>query len=164
MGGVLSRLFLPSAADGEHIPERDEQHQQDLHSEYDEDRVRRWFSIAAFGVLVFITGALIWAQLGNSSIPPPNLPFLLVILGLGELLFTTFVAFVFYPPAIGWVALASFFTIGAGATVGIQGDPAGWWTVAGFIVLGLTLAAVGVARGMSLWLGVLREESEPTPS
>ena len=163
MGGVLNRPVLPSAADGEHIPERDEQRAQNLHAEFDEDTMRRWVSIATFGVILFVTAVVTAARLpvvAGSSV----LPYAFIFFGVAELFVGTFVAYVAYPPAIGWVALACAFTIAAGVAVGVGGTAALWGVVWVFLVLGLGCAAVGLWRGVVSWNEIRRDELGPSPS
>ena len=163
MGGVLNRPVLPSAADGEHIPERDEQRAQDIHVEFDEDAMRRWISIATFGVLVLLTGLLVAIRLPALS-GSSELPFQMVLFGVGELLVGTFLAFIVYPPAIGWVALASFFTIAVGVVLASLGVNALWDSVWGLIPLGSLCVAVGAWRGVVSWNEIRRDDLGPSPT
>ncbi|HTT45702.1 MAG TPA: hypothetical protein VMH38_06790 [Thermoplasmata archaeon] len=164
MGGVLNKPFLPSAADGRHIPERDERHAQKEFAEFDEDLMRRWISIAVFGGLVLVTGLLTEMVLARGSVVAVNFGFSAVILGVFEMFVGTFVAYVAYPPAIGWVALGSLATVGEGVASAVGGVPALWAAALALLVLGPVLVGVGSWRGIVWWNEIRREELGPTPS
>jgi len=164
-GGVMGRPpLVPSVADGRHIPERDEQHREDAPIEDEEDTMDRWVGVAVMGVLLLVEGLAIYEFLLHTTLPPGGITVVLGLAGVGELVVSTFLAFVFHPPSILWVAVASFFTIATGVVVGIGGLSAVWTAIGVLLAAGVLFAALAAWRLVVTWRTILREDRASAPS
>ena len=167
-GGFLARPpLVPSAADGRHIPERDERHAEQVPEgdlEDEEETMDRWIGVAVMGALVLVGGLGIYEFLLHTTLPSGSIAFVLADAGIGELVIGTLLAFVFHPPSISWVAVASFFTVSAGVVCGLGGVSALWVAIDVLLAVGVLFTALAGWRIVVTRRATLQDELEPVPS
>jgi len=168
--GMTGRPFTPSQADGRHIPERDDalapaQDLVDGNFEDYEDRTARWASIAVLGGLVLLVGLFVVNVTLVSSLSEATLIAQLVFGGITEIFVGCFIAYLVYPAAIPWAALAGTFTIADGVALAYYwGTPTDWGLAYCTVGLGAAVLAVAAWRAAVSWRREWQDDAGPSPS
>jgi hypothetical protein len=170
--GSTGRAFVPSGADGRHIPERDDDlvttgSAREFVADYEEDVPYRWASISVLGVIVVAATLLVRVGLDFSGSSASVVSYFaddLLFGGIALIIVGCLIALAVFPPAIPWVALAggllvvlsfAFFTLPASEAP---------FAADGLLAVGVVAAILGGYRAIVTWRAMVREDSEPSPS
>jgi hypothetical protein len=170
--GSTGRPFVPSGADGRHIPERDDDlvttgSAREFVAEYEEDVPYRWASIGVLGVIVLAAALLVRVGLdksGSSASVVTYYAYDLLFGGIALIIVGCLIALAVFPPAIPWVALAGGLLVVL--SLACFTLPANDAPLAADVLLavGLVAAVLGGYRGFVTWRAMVREDSEPSPT